>query len=84
MVTVKLFGTLRTDSGIKMLEVEASSIKELYVPLYNEIVRISPDPGFSLKDLKSCLIAVNGARVSKNTKLHDGDEISILSSAGGG
>ena len=67
-----------------MLEVNASSIKELYTPLYNEILKINPNPGFTLKELKNCLFAVNGVRASSRAALKDGDIISILSSAGGG
>ena len=84
MVKVKLFGTLRIDSGIKELDIEADSVRKLYEPLYSEILKINPDPGFTLKELKDCIIAVNGRRVNKNTALSDGDEVLILTAAGGG
>ena len=40
MVTVKLFGTLRLDSGVKELYVDASSIRELYMPVLTEMPTI--------------------------------------------
>ena len=33
MVTVKLFGLLRLDSGVKQLELEADTLRELYPKL---------------------------------------------------
>ena len=41
MVKVKLFGLLRLDTGLKELELEANSVKELY-PLILEAALQSP------------------------------------------
>ena len=46
MVKVKLFGLLRLDTGLKELELEADSVKELY-PLILAAAR-SAKPGTSI------------------------------------
>ena len=84
MVTVKLFGTLRIDSGVKELQLEAGSVRELIPLACGEIRRQRPDCSVSEKDLRACLVAVNGVRVSARAKLHDGDVVSFFPTAAGG
>jgi molybdopterin converting factor small subunit len=78
MITVKLFGLLRLDSGIKEIRLEAASVKEVHRMLLEQTERISR------KDLDGCVILVNGSRASKRTKLKDGDEVILLSPVAGG
>jgi len=84
MVTVKLFGTLRIDSGVKELRLEAGSVRELLPLVCREIRRQQPDSALTERDLRACLVAVNGVRVSGRTKLQDGDAVSFFPAAAGG
>ena len=84
MVTVKLFGTLRLETGVKELQLEAGSIRELIPLVCWELRRQRPDCAVSEKDLRACLAAVNGVRVNPRTKLRDGDVVSFFPPAAGG
>ena len=84
MVTVKLLGTLRLETGVKELQLEAGSIRELIPLLCRELRRRRPDCAVSEKDLRACLAAVNGVRVNPRTKLRDGDVVSFFPPAAGG
>lgn len=75
MITVKLYGLLRLDSGVKELKLEADSLRELYPLLERQL------PG---QDLSGCVLLVNGRQAAKRTKLHDGDEVTLLSPVCGG
>ena len=76
MITVKLYGLLRIDSGIKECRVEAGTVKEVL-----ECLRMQ---GFSEKDLSGCILLVGGKPAGKRTKLHDGDVVQLLSPVAGG
>lgn len=82
MVTVKLFGLLRIDSGVKEFNSQARTIKELYA----ELIRISAKQGNTIteKNIKSCALLVNGQQADKNTKLKDGDQVVFMSMVAGG
>ena len=84
MVTVKLFGTLRLDSGVREFQAEAGSIRELYPLLLREIHAASPDSPLTEKALRSCLVAVNGRQAGLRTKLSDGDLVYFFPAAAGG
>ncbi len=84
MVTVKLFGTLRLDSGVKQLQAEAGSIKELYPLILREIREKKPGTKLSEKDLRACMVAVNGTQVSPRAKLRDGDVVTLFPAVAGG
>lgn len=84
MVTVKLFGTLRLDSGVKELTAEVDSVRALYPLILAEIRNQKPDSGITEKTLKSCLIAVNGKQATPQAKLQDGDTIYLFPAAAGG
>ena len=84
MVTVKLFGTLRLNTGVKELTAEADSVRALYPFVLAEIRKQKPDSGITEKALKSCLIAVNGKQVTPRTKLLDGDTVYLFPAAAGG
>ena len=76
MITVKLYGLLRIESGIRKKQLEASNVKEVLDTLaYCGIPR---------KDLNSCVILVNGNSARKRSKLADGDTVVLMSPVAGG
>ena len=76
MITVRLYGLLRIDSGIKERKIEAGSIKDVWHDLISQ--------GISEKELKSCLILVNGKAANKRSILKDGDVVQLMSPVAGG
>ena len=76
MITVKLFGLLRIESGIKEKQMEAASVKEVLQQLC--------DAGISKKELSGCVIFVNGESANKRRKLHDGDLVVLMPPVAGG
>lgn len=84
MVTVKLFGTFRIDSGIKQLQIEASCVKDIFPIIMDEVKRRDPETELTMKDLKGCLVSIGGRQVSLRTKLNDGDELYLVPAVGGG
>ena len=84
MVTVKLFGTLRLETGVKELTAEAETVKALYPLVIKEIRAAKPDCAVTEKALRGCLVAVNGVRVNPRTRLRDGDVVYFFPAAAGG
>ena len=84
MVTVKLFGLLRLDSGVKQMELEAASVRELYPKLLEALHNVQPNSYLTLKDLKACAVAVNECPAKPGTKLHDGDVVYLIPPIAGG
>ena len=76
MITVKLYGLLRIDSGIKELKMEAASIKEVFQNLARQ--------GISQTDLNSCMILINCKPAGKRDPLQDGDVVQLMSPVAGG
>ena len=76
MITVKLYGLLRIESGIKENQLEASTVKEVLEQLQR--------CGIDRKDLNGCVILVNGKNASKRSKLTDGDLVVLMSPVAGG
>ena len=76
MITVKLYGLLRIDSGIKERKIEAASIKDVW----NDLMLL----GISQKDLTGCIILINGKSATKRAKLQDGDVVQLMSPVAGG
>ncbi len=84
MVKVKLFGLFRLDTGIKELELEAGSVKELYPLLLAEARRVKPSTAISAADIDGCIIVINGVQSKKSARLHDGDVVMLMSPVCGG
>ena len=84
MVTVKLFGTLRLDCGVRELQLGAGNLRELYPELCRALQARRPDLELTEMDLRWCLVAVNGVRVGPRTRLRDGDVVSFFPAAAGG
>ena len=76
MITVKLYGLLRIESGIKEKRLEATTVKELIGSL--------TACGIPAKALSGCVILVNGKPANKRTKLMDGDTVVLISPVAGG
>lgn len=76
MITVKLYGLMRVESGIKSLELEADTQKSLYKQLQNA--------GLDRQDLKGCCLLVNGVPAARNTKFKHGDVVQLLPPVAGG
>ena len=76
MITVKLYGLLRIQSGIKEKQLEVSTV--------TEILEVLADCGIPRKDLNSCVILVNGNSANRRSKLTDGDTVVLMSPVAGG
>ena len=76
MITVKLYGLLRVESGIKERKIEAATVKDVLQDLARQ--------GISQKDLSGCLILINGKTATKRSVLHDGDVVQLMSPVAGG
>ena len=76
MITVKLYGLLRIESGIREKRLETADVKEVLEKL--------ADCGIDRKDLNSCVILVNGNSANKRSKLTDGDTVVLMSPVAGG
>ena len=76
MITVKLYGLLRLESGIKEKQMEASDVKE--------VLEVLAECGISKKDLNGCVVLVNGNTANKRSKLTDGDTVVLMSPVAGG
>ena len=75
MITVKLFGLVRLETGIKELQLEAANVKELR----KELTRYLPE-----EKLKGCVLFVDGRQASRFTKLKDGDQVMLMPPVAGG
>ena len=90
-VLVKFFATVREATGVKNIEMDADTIREVLDGLkvkfgdrFTQTV-IDPDTG-NLKQFFSCM--VNGKRIelldSYDTTLEDGDAVALFPPVGGG
>lgn len=77
MVKIKLFGSLRLKTGLKELDADIHKVKEAF-PLLAEAT------GLKEKEFKQCVMLINGKQVKANALLVDGDELELLTPAGGG
>ena len=78
MITVKLFGLLRLDTGLRELQVEAANIRQLKQAVLCATDRISKET------LRGCVILVNGTPCKSWTKLKDGDQVTLMPPVAGG
>ena len=76
MITVKLYGLLRIESGIRERQLEAVTVKQALDEL--------GELGVSRNALKGCVILVNGKNASKRSRLADGDTVVLMSPVAGG
>ena len=76
MITVKLYGLIRIESGIKEKQLKANSVKEVLDSLQ--------DCGIDPRVLNGCIVLLNGKSVNKRKKLEDGDTVVLMSPVAGG
>jgi len=76
MITVKLYGLLRIESGIKEKQLEARTVREVLEAL--------KACGIPAKELDGCVILVNGSSAGKRSKLTPGDTVVLMSPVAGG
>lgn len=76
MITVKLYGLIRLDSGIRQQQLEADTVKEVFTQL--------TQLGLRKKELDGCVILVNGKPAGKKQKLNSGDTVQLMSPVAGG
>lgn len=74
MITVKIFGVVRLQTGVSRFETDVQTVDEL----------LDHIPGLTRKEAKDLIVMVNGKSVAQRHKLRDGDEVALLSPAGGG
>ena len=84
MVKVKLFGLFRLDTGLKEVTVDAGSVRELYPLLLAEAKKVKPETKVTARDIDGCIVIINGRPGRKSSKLHDGDEVMLMSPVCGG
>ena len=75
MITVKLFGLVRLETGIKELQVEAANMRQLRKALCQYI----PE-----EKIKGCVLLVNGKQTNPFTKLNSGDQVMLMPPVAGG
>ena len=76
MITVKLYGLLRIESGIKEKQLKAATVKEVLQQL--------EERGIDRKELNGCVILVNGKSANKRSKVTDGDTMVLMPPVAGG
>ena len=76
MITVRLYGLLRIESGIKEAQVDAKNVQE--------VMNYLQERGISPKELSGCVIYVNGNSANKRNKLTNGDTVVMMSPVAGG
>ena len=76
MITVRFYGLLRLDSGMKEQQLEADTVKEVFTQL--------TQLGLRKKELDGCVILVNGKPAGKKQKLNNGDTVQLMSPVAGG
>ena len=84
MVKVKLFGLFRLDTGLKELDADVKSVRELYPVLLSEAKKVKPDTKVTAADIDGCIVMINGKQGKKNSTLKDGDEVMLMSPVCGG
>lgn len=84
MVTVKLFGLFRLNTGLKEIKVEASSVKDLYPILLEEAKKVNPSTTITAADIDGCIVVINGVQKKKSSKLKDGDTVFLMPPVCGG
>ena len=75
MITVRLYGLVRLETGIKELQIEAATVSQLKRELARTI---------SNETVKSCVLLVNGKQANRFTKLNNGDQVMLMPPVAGG
>ena len=78
MITVRFYGLLRLDAGVREMTVAASTVAELFALISRQSPRITK------KDLEGCVLLINGKVRSRRAKLADGDVVQLMPPVAGG
>ena len=78
MITVRFYGLLRLDAGVREMEVMASTVTELYTQISGQ------NPRITKKDLEGCVLLINGKASNRRAKLTDGDVVQLMPPVAGG
>ncbi len=78
MITVKLFGLLRLNSGIREMTLDATTVLDIRAALMCQSDQITK------RDFDGCVILINGRPGNKRSKLVDGDQVVLMSPVAGG
>ena len=73
MIKVKLFGVARLKTGVSGFEADVRTVDELKGAV----------PGMTKREAKDLVVLVNGKSVGRGYLFKDGDEVAMLSPAGG-
>ena len=76
MITVRLYGLMRLESGIRELQVDATDLKSLYEQMQKA--------GLKKQELKGCCVLRNGVPVRRKETFKDGDVVQLLPPVAGG
>lgn len=74
MIKVKIFGVVSLKTNVSEFETNVKNVDEL----------LGIIPGISRKEAKDLVLLVNGKAVKNSYRFKDGDEVVMLSPAGGG
>ena len=74
MIKVKIFGVVSLKTNVSEFETNVKNVDEL----------LGIIPGISRKEAKDLVLLVNGKAVINSYRFKDGDEVVMLSPAGGG
>ena len=78
MITVRFYGLLRLDAGVREMTVAASTVAELFALISRQNTRITK------KDLEGCVLLINGKVRNRRAKLADGDVVQLMPPVAGG
>ena len=78
MITVRFYGLLRLDAGVREMAVRASTVTELYTQISRQ------NPRITQKDLEGCVLLINGKVSNRRAKLNDGDVVQLMPPVAGG
>ena len=84
MITVKIFGLLRMDTGLKELQLEGEKVRDLYPQILAQARLAKPGTKVNAKDIDGCIIMINGVQGKKSSTLCDGDTVMLMSPVCGG
>ncbi len=84
MVKVKLFGLLRMDTGLKELNLEGTTVRDLYPQILAQAMLAKPGTRITAKDIDGCIIMINGVQGKKSSPLSGGDTVMLMSPVCGG
>ena len=81
MATAKLFGVMRLKTKLKEVDIPEGRLLD---SLHIIVEKADPASGVTAKDIKNCVIMINGKQSNCRAKIKKDDEVVFLSPAGGG